>query len=323
MKSRWCKHTGGNSMAQVLTIPETQSGINMRFLSGNEDSKVQRSSNYEEFELDPVHNRKVRQSHVIHLSKKIGKDGQITPIVVKINPINGKKIIHGGQHRFGACKLLGIPVRFIIQNEMEDEDMIKVHVNHLAYGWKDYLDHHISAGKEMYKKYAKLMVELSYPGDKAPITIGHDTLLGLLYWNPDGKNAHNFWDSNVKDPEKNHKLAFNEGELSFTNEQEMFVRRFMKNVDKLAPFIAPKHKTGVIRDKLLVVAIQRVWREVNWRRLRTRPESSFDGFVSLEDKLKQSSDWIERGHSVDDYIDQFEQILSYGKKRKNRVLFNV
>lgn len=312
-------------MANVLSIPETQTGINKRFLDNNEECKVLSSGNYDEFELDSEKNRGTKQSHVIWLSKEIKKDGQIEPIIVKINPKTGKKVIHGGQHRFLACKMLNIPVRYIIQNAMDDDDMVKVHVNHLAFGWKNYLDLYIRKGLEPYIRYKRLMGELSFiaPSGKI-IEIGHDTLLSLLYWFPDGKKVGGiFWDSNKKDPKVNHKLGFNSGMLEFTDEQEQFVRKFVKSVDNLHPYIAPKHRHAVLRDKLLFVAIQKIWTHENWRKVRTKPESSFEGFQQLIKKLKESSDWIDRGHAYDDYLDQFERVLSYNKTRKNRVLFDI
>ena len=188
-------------MANVLSIPEAQTGINKRFLDNNEECKVLSSGNYDEFELDSEKNRETKQSHVIWLSKEIQKDGQIEPIIVKINPKTGKKVIHGGQHRFLACKELGIPYRYIVQGAMSDKDMTSVHLKHLPFGWRDYLRNHINAGLKEYVRYSKLMNELSFIytdgyGKKQKVTIGHDTLLSLLYWRPDGKQVGGeFWDS--------------------------------------------------------------------------------------------------------------------------------
>ena len=313
-------------MAIALTTPQIQKGVNMRFLEGEEDSRVLRSDNYDMFILAPLKNRIIRQHHVKDLAKDILKDGQIEPGLVKLND-EGKYVVHAGQHRFLACKELGIPYRYIVQGAMNDKDMTRVHLKHLAFGWKDYLRNHINAGLKEYFRYSNLMSDLSFvytdgDGKDKKVDIGHDTLLSLLYWKPDGKQVGGqFWDSNVKDVEKNHKLAFNEGLLQFSKEQETFVRRFVKNIDRLAPYITQKYRHAVIRDKLLFVAIQKVWKDKNWRTKPNDPETSFGAFATLITKLQQSANWIERGHAYDDYLDHFEQVLSYGKKRKNRVLF--
>ena len=314
-------------MANMLSISETQAGVNQRFLS-DDRMEVLQSDDYSSFELDEDNNRMVKQSQVVWLSKEIRRDGQIEPIIVKLNPKNGKKVIHGGQHRFKACMMLGIPVRYIIQNAMDDNDMVKVHVNHLAFGWKDYLSLYLKKGIESYKRYNELLndltITMSTKQGTKEVKIGHDTLLGLLYWRPDGRKVGGqFWDSNVKDPEKNHKLAFQQGLLEFSAEQERFVRRFVNNIDRLQNHIAPKWRHAVLRDKLLFVAIQRIWTDENWRKTKTKPETSWFGFDKLIEFLDKSGSWIERGHSYEDYLDQFEEILSYGRTRRNRVFFNV
>ena len=314
-------------MAIALTTPQIQSGPNMRFLN-DEDSGVPYSDNYDLFILAPKKNRETKPHHVRDLAKDIFKDGQIEPGLVKLND-EGKYVIHAGQHRFLACMELGIPYRYIVQGAMSDKDMTNVHLKHLPFGWRDYLRNHINSGLKEYVRYSKLMNELSFVytdgyGKKQKVTIGHDTLLSLLYWRPDGKQVGGeFWDSNVKDVEKNHKLAFNEGLLEFSKEQEQFVRRLVKSVDRLAPYVVQKYRQAIMRDKLLFVAIQKIWKDDNWRTNQRDPETSFGSFGTLIKKLQQSASWIERGHAYDDYLDHFEQALSYGKKRKNRVLFNV
>ncbi len=78
---------------------------------------IYETEDYSFFELDPKNNRSVKKgSHYKKLKKSIEELGIINPVLVLPKKIKGqnKGVIVSGQHRYEACKDLGIPVKFII-----------------------------------------------------------------------------------------------------------------------------------------------------------------------------------------------------------------
>ena len=77
---------------------------------------VRESDNYSMFKIDSMCNRDIDYNWVSKLAKNIDKIGQIEPIKVDSNGV-----VKNGQHRFCACKMLGLPVKYeIILDEHKD-----------------------------------------------------------------------------------------------------------------------------------------------------------------------------------------------------------
>lgn len=77
------------------------------------------TSDYELFILDPKNNRgvKTKGARFKVLCASIKKYGLVNPIIVKHNE-EGRYVIASGQHRFLACKVLGIPVVYYINDNI-------------------------------------------------------------------------------------------------------------------------------------------------------------------------------------------------------------
>ena len=91
------------------------------------------SSNYNMFKfLDQ--NRETMDGHISHLMTSIKESGQVHPIVV-----NQNFEIIDGQNRFKACKLLGIPVMYIISNDASIKDVILMNNTQVGWKMKDYM----------------------------------------------------------------------------------------------------------------------------------------------------------------------------------------
>lgn len=95
-------------------------------------------------------NREIKDQHAIHIAKSIEGINLIgaNPIIV-----NDDYIIDG-QHRFEACKILGIPVPYISIEGMSESEryqaMHKLNSNAKNWGLTDYLKFYVKQQKEAY-----------------------------------------------------------------------------------------------------------------------------------------------------------------------------
>ena len=71
------------------------------------DNAKQQSTNYDEFRTLNA-NRNVSENHVKQIKAAIETVGNLTEVVPII--VNENKEIIDGQHRFEACKELGLPI---------------------------------------------------------------------------------------------------------------------------------------------------------------------------------------------------------------------
>ena len=88
---------------------------------------VHTTEDYGRFEFNEL-NRSVDAAHVRKLKKNIKDIGLVQPITV-----DSEGNIIDGQHRFHACRELGIPVRYIIQDSMKMEDVVAL--NNMSKPW--------------------------------------------------------------------------------------------------------------------------------------------------------------------------------------------
>ena len=86
-------------------------------------TSVMRSNNYDMFKFMEG-NRKINSSNLNQIIVSMREKQLIIPITV-----NEKFEIIDGQHRFSACKYLGLPVYFIIEKGYNIEDVIRANVN--------------------------------------------------------------------------------------------------------------------------------------------------------------------------------------------------
>ena len=101
---------------------------------------------YTRFEFNEL-NRGVDAAHVRKLKKNIKDIGLVQPITV-----DSDGHIIDGQHRFHACRELGIPVRYIIQDSMNMEDVVAL--NNMSKPWStlDKVQSFAAQGNELYKQ---------------------------------------------------------------------------------------------------------------------------------------------------------------------------
>ena len=107
--------------------------INTQKEDSKVNSEVMYSQDYDKFSI-LEQNRVVSDNHVSELVVSIQNSGQLTPII-----INEKFEIIDGQHRFDACKILKIPVMYLISYKTSINEVILM--NNTQKSWKlhDYL----------------------------------------------------------------------------------------------------------------------------------------------------------------------------------------
>ena len=96
-------------------------------------------------------NRDIDDGAVKRLAESIQKFGQLQPIV-----INEKWEVIEGQHRVRACKLLGIPVLYVISEGATIKEVILM--NNIQRGWlnKDYLKCFCHLNHKSHDEYRKM-----------------------------------------------------------------------------------------------------------------------------------------------------------------------
>ncbi len=107
---------------------------------------IHTTSNYSEFQFTD-YNRSVDAAHVRRLKKLIEKTGLMQPINV-----TSDKYIVDGQHRFHACRELGIPVKYIVTEAMRMSDVVELNNASKAWTVQDKVESYAAQGNEHYIK---------------------------------------------------------------------------------------------------------------------------------------------------------------------------
>lgn len=117
--------------------------------------KLQKTSDYSKFKFFKF-NRKVSSLHVYKLADSIKRENrlEINPIVV-----SDDFYIFDGQHRFAACKLLGIPVPYVITDSKIENVIIDANAISKIWVTNDYLYFYSYRNYQEYDKLIECMKE--------------------------------------------------------------------------------------------------------------------------------------------------------------------
>ena len=104
------------------------------------------TSNYSEFQFTEF-NRSVDDAHVRKLKKLIAKTGLMQPINVTTD-----RYIVDGQHRFHACRELGVPIKYVVTDALKMSDVVEL--NNASKSWtvQDKVESYAAQGNEHYVK---------------------------------------------------------------------------------------------------------------------------------------------------------------------------
>ena len=126
------------------------------------NTQVRYTTDYSKFKLMPD-NRDVDKKHVAELVINIRKRGQLQPIL-----INEKGEVLDGQGRLEACKLLGIPVMYLLSYKTTIKDVILINTTQKSWGTLDYLkcfSHENHWNHLEYRKISKFQKEYALKFD--------------------------------------------------------------------------------------------------------------------------------------------------------------
>jgi len=126
------------------------------------NTQVKYTTDYSKFKLMPD-NRDVDKKHVADLIINIRKRGQLQPILV-----NEKGEVLDGQRRLQACKLLGIPVMYLLSYKTTIKDVILINTSQRSWVNLDYLkcfSHENHWNHLEYRKISKFQKEYTLKFD--------------------------------------------------------------------------------------------------------------------------------------------------------------
>lgn len=170
------------------------------------ENQIYTTSNYDDFVMRKS-NRDIDPSHVAKISESMKENGwQGAPIEVSETD-NGKLQIEDGQHRYMACKLTKVPVKFMLVKPKTTYDVAMQ--NSMKKGWtgSDYIHAYAEDGNFNYKRLKNL--EDEFP--KA-------TLSDILEVVADGKSTRN---------------TFRKGYMKINDEKFFMAREVLKTLEDL------------------------------------------------------------------------------------------
>lgn len=114
---------------------------------------IHTTSDYSQFDFNEL-NRGVNPSQIRKLKKTIGELGLVQPIIVTADGV-----IIDGQHRFHACRELGVPIQYIVREAMDIKDVVKL--NNASKSWTvmDKVKSYAAQGNEHYIKLLEFHAE--------------------------------------------------------------------------------------------------------------------------------------------------------------------
>ena len=114
---------------------------------------IHTTSDYSQFDFNEL-NRGVDATQIRRLKKTISELGLVQPIIVTADGT-----IIDGQHRFHACRELGIPIQYIVRDAMDIADVVKL--NNASKSWTimDKVKSYAAQGNEHYIKLLEFHAE--------------------------------------------------------------------------------------------------------------------------------------------------------------------
>jgi hypothetical protein len=118
--------------------------------------QIYETYNYELFKtLDG--NRDTTKSHIAKLVESMEEIYLLSPIIV-----NKDMAIIDGQHRYEAAKVLGLPIRYIVDKNADLRAVQLLNAKSKDWTPNDYMDSYIKLGYEEYKSYKKFKIDTGF-----------------------------------------------------------------------------------------------------------------------------------------------------------------
>jgi len=200
------------------------------------------TSDYKKFKI-MEDNREINTKHVGELIENIRTAGQLQPII-----INEKNEIIDGQRRFKCCKLLGIPVMYLVSHKTTIKDVLMINTSQKSWSSLDYLRAYSHTNHWNYAEYRKIL------NFKEDYNIKFDIILFLLYGQPlvhnagKGLKAFKMGEFKVENLEKAQRQA----------SQLLKIKAFAPNLVNIAKFCKAWLRVSVVEDFSLTIGYKQL-----------------------------------------------------------------
>ena len=205
-------------------------------------NQVLYTSDYDKFKI-MEDNRDISDKHVTQLMQNIRDAGQLQPII-----INEKNEIIDGQRRFRCCKLLGIPVMYLVSKKTTIKDVLMINTSQKSWSGLDYLKAYSHTNHWNYIEYRKILKF------KQDYDIKFDIILFLLYGRPlqnnsgKGLQAFKMGDFKVENLERAQRQA----------SQLLKIKAFAPNLVNIAKFCKAWLRVSVVEDFSLTLGYKQL-----------------------------------------------------------------
>ena len=216
-----------------------------------DDSKINTdvmyTSNYDKFKI-MEDNRDINDKHVAELIQNIRDRGQLQPII-----INEKSEIIDGQRRFRCCKLLGIPVMYLVSHKTTIKDVLMINTSQKSWSSWDYLKAYSHSNHDNCQEYRKISTFLE------DYVLRFDIALFLLYGKPlqnnagKGLKAFKLGEFKVENLEKAQRQA----------SQLLKIKAFAPNLIKIAKFCKAFLRVSIVDDFSLITGYKQLETNTN------------------------------------------------------------
>jgi hypothetical protein len=132
------------------------------------------TKNYGQFCM-AIGNRIYKENQAAKLAQSIKENNMLGACPIICIHKQGRLEVIDGQHRLGACKILEIPVPYIVVDGVTAEDISRLNRDQKGWGSKDYLHHYCSLGKHEYMVLAAFLEKT-----KLPVTLAATLVSGRV-----------------------------------------------------------------------------------------------------------------------------------------------
>jgi len=215
------------------------------------------TENYDDLKI-LAHNRTIDQGHVKNLAKSISKRN-----LLKDNPIivDKEHNILDGQHRYFACRVLGIGFFYKIAEEMTEEDISILNADQKNWKIEDYMNFYIQKGNINYIQFKEFMTS-------SGILMQPTLVLNLLDDNSVQKNKR-----------------FHRGEFIFPSNTD-HIKKLIRYIDEISV-----HCYWVFGDRTFWYALNRITQTIKYDHSRMLKSLSSGG-SKLIPKCRKSEEYI-------------------------------
>lgn len=238
---------------------------------------VQQTQDYEQFTFLNA-NRDQNRGHIESLKRAFEEVGNLT----KVQPIlvNDRYQIIDGQHRFIACKELGLPIFFTVVSGLGVREARSMNILHRPWRTEDYAKSYAETGDQNYTKYLEL---------KEDYGLSHSIILAYVFdvsTGNAGGNSAAF-------------RTFREGNLVI--EDEVGVRARLDKLAELGEF------TNLVNHRSFALAMLKIMNGENYNQRR------------MVNKVRIAGERLLKKYAiVEDNLRMLEEIYNYGQAEANR-----